>query len=125
MLSQFLYYLVGILAVVGGVLLLERIVAGPHTTSGTGYARVDSAFDFDRLRGKQFSARATNLLGRHGRSTLPLLQDIPHVFRIVRDEGRLRQSPPFGQGAGTELIGAHGVIEDGFRGKEKTLTREE
>ena len=62
MLSQFLYYLVGILAVVGGVLLLERIVAGPHTTSGTGYARVDSAFDFDRLRGKQFSARATNLL---------------------------------------------------------------
>ena len=32
---------------------------------GTGYARVDSAFDFDRLRGKQFSARATNLLGRH------------------------------------------------------------
>ena len=30
MLSQFLYYLVGILAVVGGVLLLERIVAGPH-----------------------------------------------------------------------------------------------
>lgn len=87
MLSQFLYYLVGILAVVGGVLLLERIVAGPHTTSGTGYARVDSAFDFDRLRRKQYSARATNLLGRHGRSTLPLLQDIPHDHWHPRDVG--------------------------------------
>ena len=87
MLSEFLYYLVGILAVVGGVLLLERIVAGPHTTSGTGYARVDSAFDFDRLRGKQFITRATNLLGRHGRSTLPLLQDIPHDHWHPRDVG--------------------------------------
>ena len=31
MLSEFLFYLVGILAMVGGVLLLERIVAGPHS----------------------------------------------------------------------------------------------
>ena len=54
MLSEFLLYLVGILATVGGILLLERIVAGPHPTAGTGYARVDSAFDFERLRRKQY-----------------------------------------------------------------------
>jgi hypothetical protein len=35
----------------GGVADLERLVAGPHTTSGTGYASVDRAFDLDRLRG--------------------------------------------------------------------------
>jgi hypothetical protein len=87
MLSEFLYYLVGILAVVGGILLLERVVAGPHTTSGTGYARVDSAFDFDRLRRKQYGARATNLLGRHGRSTLPLLPDVTRDHRHFREAG--------------------------------------
>lgn len=43
MLSEFLFYLMGILATLGGVLLLERIVAGPHSTAGTGYARVDTA----------------------------------------------------------------------------------
>ena len=53
MLSEFLLYLVEIVAMVGGILLVERIVAGPHSTAGTGYARVDSAFDFDRLRRKQ------------------------------------------------------------------------
>ena len=84
MLSEFLYYLLGILAVVGGILLLERVVAGPHTTSVTGYARVDSVFDFDRLRGKQYGARATNLLGRHGRSTLPVLRDLTHDYRNFR-----------------------------------------
>jgi hypothetical protein len=51
MLSEFLLYLVGILATVGGILLLERIVAGARSTAGTGYARMDSAFDLDRLRG--------------------------------------------------------------------------
>ena len=55
MLSEFLHYLVGTLAMVGGILLLERIVAGPHATAGTGYARVDSAFDFDRLLGSSTS----------------------------------------------------------------------
>jgi hypothetical protein len=54
MLRDFLFYLLGIVAMVGGGLLLERIVAGPHSTAGTGYARVDSAFDFDRLRRKQY-----------------------------------------------------------------------
>jgi hypothetical protein len=39
---------------------------------------VDSAFDLDRLRRKQYGARASNLLGRHGRSTLPVLQDVTH-----------------------------------------------
>ncbi len=87
MLSEFLYYLVGILAVVGAILLLERVVAGPHTTSGTGYARVDSVFDFDRLRRKQYGARAANLLGRHGRSTLPVLRDVTHDHWNFREVG--------------------------------------
>ena len=84
MLSEFLYYLVGILAVVGAILLLERVVAGPHTTSGTGYARVDSVFDFDRLRRKQYGARSA---GRHGRSTLRVLRDATHDYRNVREVG--------------------------------------
>jgi hypothetical protein len=88
MLSEFLLYLVGILAMVGGILLLERVVAGPHATSGTGYARVDSAFDFDRLRGRQYGARATSLLLRHrGRSALPTLQDVIHEHPQLRDAG--------------------------------------
>jgi hypothetical protein len=87
MFSQFLYYLLGILAVVGGVLVLERLVAGPHTTSGTGYASVDSAFDFDRLRRKYYGARATNLLGHHGRSALPVLQDVTNDHRHLREAG--------------------------------------
>jgi hypothetical protein len=87
MLSEFLLYLVGILAMVGGLLLLERIVAGPHATAGTGYPRVDSAFDFDRLREKQFEARATSLLLHHGHSTLPVLQDLLHEPPRLRDAG--------------------------------------
>ena len=43
--SKFFFYLVGILVMVGGILVLERIVAGSHSTAGTGYARVDSTFD--------------------------------------------------------------------------------
>ena len=76
MLSEFLFYLVGILATVGGILLLERIVAGPHSTAGTGYARVDSAFDFDRLRRKQYGPGVPSVLRRGRRSTLPLLQEV-------------------------------------------------
>jgi hypothetical protein len=48
---------------------------------------VCSAFDLDRLRGKQYGARATNLLGRHGRSTLPVLQDVKHDHRRLREVG--------------------------------------
>ena len=87
MLSEFLHYLVGILAVVGAILLLERVVAGPHTTAGTGYARVDSMFDFDRLRRKQYGARATSLLGRGGRRTLPVLRDVTRDPRHFREVG--------------------------------------
>ena len=76
MLSEFLFYLVGILATVGGILLLERIVAGPHSTAGTGYARVDSAFDFERLRRKQYRLRVSSVLRRGRRSTLLLLQEV-------------------------------------------------
>ena len=87
MLSEIVLYLLGTLAIVGGILLLERIVAGPRATAGTGYARVDSAFDLDRLRGKQYGARAADLLRGRGRSTLPLLQDVSHDYRQLRDDG--------------------------------------
>src|SRR5215213_11010607 len=76
MLNELLLYLLGTLTMVGGILLLERIVAGPHATAGTGYARVDSAFDFDRLRWKQYRSRMSSVLRRGGRSTLPLLQEV-------------------------------------------------
>jgi ParB-like nuclease domain len=86
-LSEFLFYLVGILATLGGILLLERIVAGPHFTAGTGYARVDSAFDFDRLRRKQYGPGLPNVLRRGRRSTLPLLQEVTREPRQLREAG--------------------------------------
>lgn len=87
MLGEFLRYLVGILAMVGGILLLERVVAGPHATAGTGHPRVDSAFDLERLRGKQYGAWATGLLRRRGRPTLPLLPDVTQEHRQLREAG--------------------------------------
>jgi hypothetical protein len=86
-LSEFLVYLVGILATLGGVFLLERIVAGPHSTAGTGYARVDSAFDFERLRRKLYGPRALSVLRRGGRRTLPLLQEVSRGPRQLREAG--------------------------------------
>jgi hypothetical protein len=86
-LSEFLFYLMGILAAVGGILLLERIVAGPHSTAGTGHARVDSAFDFDRLRRKHYGPRLLSVLRRGGRRTLPLLQEVTSGPRQLRDAG--------------------------------------
>jgi hypothetical protein len=87
MLSEFLLYLVGILATVGGILFLERIVAGPHSTAGTGYARVDIAFDFDRLRRKRYGPRALSMLRRGGLPTLPLLQEVTREPRQLREGG--------------------------------------
>ena len=87
MLSEFFLYLVGILAMLGGILLLERIVAGPHSTAGTGYARVDSAFDFDRLRRKRYGPRALSVLRRDGRRTLPLLEEVSRGPRQLREAG--------------------------------------
>ena len=87
MLSEFLLYLVGILAIVAGVLLLERIVVGPHSTAGTGYARVDSAFDLERLRRKRYAARALSVLHGRGRRTLPLLEEVSRGPRHLRDAG--------------------------------------
>jgi hypothetical protein len=60
---------------------------GSHTTSGTGYASVDSAFDFERLRGKPYGPLAAKLLGRHGRSTLPVLRDVTDDYRHLREVG--------------------------------------
>jgi len=87
MLSEFLLYLVGILATVGGILLLERIVAGPHSTAGTGYSRVDSAFDLDRLRRMHYHPRAPRVLRRGGPRTLPLLQEVTREPRQLREAG--------------------------------------
>lgn len=45
-----LFYAIVILAMVGGILLVERLVAaGPRSTAGTGYASEDCAFDYERL----------------------------------------------------------------------------
>jgi hypothetical protein len=85
--SEFLLYLVGILATLGGVLLLERIVAGPHSRGGTGYARVDSAFDLERLRRRRYGARALSVLRRCGRRTLPLLDEVSRGPRQLREAG--------------------------------------
>jgi hypothetical protein len=87
MLSEFLFYLVGIVATVGAILLLERIVAGPHSTAGTGYARVDSVFDLDRLRRKSYGARVLSVLRRGGRPTPPLLQEVSRGPRQLREAG--------------------------------------
>jgi hypothetical protein len=112
MLSEILLYLLGTLAIVGGILLLERIVAGPHATGGTGYARVDSAFDLDRLRGMQYGARAANLLRGRGRSTLPLLQDVTHEYRQLRDNGE--QLIPIADIVGS-VDGASQLFDRNFR----------
>ncbi len=112
MMSQFLLYLVGVLGVVAGILLLERIVAGPHATAGTGYARVDSAFDFDRLRGQQYGAHATSLLRGHGHSTLPLLRDVVREPRQLRDAGE--QFIPVAKIVGS-VDGASGLFDRKFR----------
>jgi hypothetical protein len=84
---DFLFYLLGIVAMVGGVLLLERIVAGPHSTAGTGYARVDSAFDFDRMRRKQYGPGVPGVLRRGRRETLPLLQEVTREPWQLREAG--------------------------------------
>lgn len=87
MLSEVLLYLAVIFAVVGGVLVLERIVVGPHSTSGTGYARVDSAFDFDRLRRKHYGSGAPSLIRRREPRGLPVLREVAHDYRPLRDAG--------------------------------------
>src|SRR5512133_1622136 len=112
MLSEFLFYVVGILAIVGGILLLERIVAGPHFTAGTGYARVDSTFDFDRLRRKQYGAGVLRVL-RHGRrSTLPLLQDVAREPWQLREAGE--QLVPVASIVGS-VDGASQLFDRNFR----------
>src|SRR5215208_6193954 len=112
MLSEFLFYLVGILAMLSGILLLERVVAGPHSTAGTGYARVDSAFDFDRLRWKQYRSRMSSVLRRAGRSTLPLLEEVSRAPRQLREAGE--QFIPVASIVGS-VDGASQVFDRNFR----------
>jgi hypothetical protein len=97
MLRDFLFYLLGIVAMVGGVLLLERIVAGPRSTAGTGYARVDSAFDFDRMRRKQYAPGVPGVLRRGRRETLPLLQE------VIREPWQIQE-------AGEQLIPVASIV---------------
>jgi hypothetical protein len=87
MLSAFFLYLAGIFAMLGGVLLLERALLGPHSTAGTGYARVDSAFDLDRLRRKLYGVRAPTLFWRRRHPSLPLLGELTPDYRQLRDAG--------------------------------------
>jgi hypothetical protein len=110
--SQFLLYVAGILTMVGFILLLERIVAGPHATAGTGYPRVDSAFDLDRLRGKQYAARATSLLRHRGDLNLPVLRDVAHEHRQLRDAGE--QFIPVAKIVGS-VDGASQLFDRNFR----------
>jgi hypothetical protein len=109
MLSEFLIYLLGIVATVGGILLLERIVAGPHSTAGTGYARVDSAFDFDRLRRMQY---CRGVLRRGRRSTLPVLQELTRDPRQLREAGE--QLIPVARIVGS-VDGASQLFDRNFR----------
>ena len=71
------------------------------------------AFDLDRLRWKQYGARASNLLGRHGgRSTLPVLQDVTHDHRRLREVGE--QLIPVASIVGT-VDGASQLFDRNFR----------
>ena len=112
MLSEFFLYLVGILATVGGILLLERIVAGPHSTAGTGYARVDSAFDIERLRRKHYRPRVPRVLRRGGRPALPGLQEISREPRQLREAGE--QFIPLASIVGS-VDGASQLFDRNFR----------
>ena len=112
MLSEFFLYLVGILATVGGILLLERIVAGPHSTAGTGYARVDSAFDIERLRRKHYRPRVPRVLRRGGHPALPLLQEISREPRQLREAGE--QFIPLASIVGS-VDGASQLFDRNFR----------
>ena len=111
MLSEFLFYLVGILAVVGGILLLERIVAGPHSTAGTGYARVDSAFDFERLRRKLYDPRALSVLRRGRRPDSPS-HEVTRGPRQLREAGE--QFIPVARIVGS-VDGASQLFDRNFR----------
>lgn len=84
---ELVYYLVVILVMSGGLLLLERLVAGPHTTGSSGFARADSAFDFDRLRWRQRGSQAAARLLRHGRGGLVVLDAKVHEPLPRRDAG--------------------------------------
>ena len=112
MLSELFLYLAGIFAMLGGVLLLERMVVGPHSTAGTGFARVDSAFDLDRWRRKIYSVSAPTLLWRHGRASLPLLRELAPHYRQLRDTGE--RLIPVGSIVGS-VDGASPLFDRSFR----------
>ena len=81
-------------------------------TAGAGYAGVDSAFDFDRLRRKPYGAGVLRVL-RHGRrSTLPLLQDVAREPWQLRDAGE--QLVPVASIVGS-VDGASQLFDRNFR----------
>jgi ParB/Sulfiredoxin domain len=111
MFDDFFLYLAGIFVLVGGLLILERIVVGPHSTAGSGYARVDSAFDFDRLRRKQHGVRVPSPL-RRARPSLPSLHEVVHDYRHLRDAGE--QFIPIASIVGS-VDGASQLFDRNFR----------
>jgi hypothetical protein len=112
MLSELFLYLAWIFTVLGAVLVLERLVVGPHSTAGTGYARVDSAFDLDRLRRRLYGVRAPSLLWRRGRRSLPVLRELTHHYRQLRDAGE--QFIPVASIMGS-VDGASQLFDQNFR----------
>ena len=106
------YYVAASLIMVVGLLVIERIVAGSHVTSGTGYARVDSTFDLDRLRRHQYAARIKGLAQRHGRSAVPLMEELDQTHRQLRDAGE--QLIPIASIAGS-VDGTSQLFDQRFR----------
>jgi hypothetical protein len=85
---------------------------GPHSTAGSGYAGVDSAFDFDRLRRKQHGARAPSRLRRRAGPSLPSLWEVAHDYRHLRDAGE--QFIPIASIVGS-VDGASQLFDRNFR----------
>ena len=105
MMSEIVLYLIGILALVGGILLVERLVAGPRSTAGTGYASVDSAFDYERMLRKHSRAGIARLVHRRNVRTLPLLPAAAGI-RHFHDAGEHPHSRRRHRGVGGRRISA-------------------
>ena len=88
MLSEFLFYLLGIVAVLKTILLPRANRCGASLYGWHQVRPVDSAFDFDRLRRKQYGAGVPGALRRRRtRSTLPVLNEVTREPRQLRDAG--------------------------------------
>ena len=87
MLSEFLFYLLGLVAAVGHSPPRADRCPGLTLRLAPEYARVDGAFDFDRLRRKHYGAGCPARCAAVHRSTLPVLQEVTREPRQLRDAG--------------------------------------